>query len=144
MKKNIKGNAEVVAAIREGFAQNNEILRAILAYMSRNLTEIKNGNRKILGKLDKLNKKIGSNKNSGSSYTLNSNNKNIRYENDSIGSYSGNNSLTKNKKRKEPKISNMSGFEKFKTLLNRNALNKRGGGSLTLRNRSSIIRAIKK
>ena len=52
MKKNIKGNDEVVAAIPEGFAQNNEILRAILVYMSRNLTEIKNGNKKKMGKLD--------------------------------------------------------------------------------------------
>ena len=77
MKKNKKGNAEVVAAIREGFAQNNEIYRAILAYISRNLTEIKNVNKKKMGKLDKLNKKICSNKNSGSSYTLNRNNKNI-------------------------------------------------------------------
>ena len=59
--------------------QNNEIYRAILAYMSRNLTEIKNVNKKKMGKLDKLNKKIGSNKNSGSSYILNSNNKNIWY-----------------------------------------------------------------
>ena len=46
MKKNKKGNAEVVAAIREGFAKNNEIYRVILAYMSRNLTEIKNVNEK--------------------------------------------------------------------------------------------------
>ena len=46
MKKNKKGNAEVVASIREGFAKNNEIYRVILAYMSRNLTEIKNVNEK--------------------------------------------------------------------------------------------------
>ena len=78
-EKNKKGNAEVVAAIREGFAQNKEIYRANLVYMSRNLTEIKKVNKKKMGKLDKVNKKIGSDKNSGSSYILNSNNKNIWY-----------------------------------------------------------------
>ena len=45
-EKNKKGNSEVVASIREGFAKNNEIYRVILAYMSRNLTEIKNVNEK--------------------------------------------------------------------------------------------------